>query len=138
MLYASTKTLVRLAFALGAFALMALSAVPAAPRSAADDGGGVQPTATPAALADGKGAAVLGASPAPAPSAGGGKPLLDGDDDISPAILGGAKGAQVYPNLAASLDGVVMRPLLCPYIAYVHELCLNKYFYVCKCKLHFV
>ena len=107
MLYASTKTLVRLAFALGAFALMALSAVPAAPRSAADDGGGgVQPTATPAALPDGKGAAVLGASPTPAPSAGGGKPLLDGDDDISPAILGGAKGAQVFPNLAASLDGV--------------------------------
>ena len=60
----------------------------------------------PAALPDGKGAAVLGASPTPALSAGGGKPILDGDDDISPAILGGAKGAQVYPNLAASLDGV--------------------------------
>jgi len=106
MLYASTKTLVRLAFALGAFALMALSAVPAAPRSAADGGGGVQPTATPAALPDDKGGAVLGATPAPTPSAGGGKPLLDGDDDISPAMLGGAKGAQVFPNLAASLDGI--------------------------------
>ena len=108
MIYASQKTVVRLAFALGAFALMALFAVPdRAPSSSADDG--VQPVSTPAALADGEGVsddngAILGASPAP--SGDEGKPILDGDDDISPAILGGAKGAQVYPNLAASLDGV--------------------------------
>ena len=51
---------------------------------------------------DGKGA-VFGAPLAPPAD---GKPPEVEDDALSPAILGGAKGAQAFPNLAYSLDVV--------------------------------
>ena len=104
MLHASPKTAVRLAFALGAFALLALSAVPAAPRSSADGGGIVWDDALP----DDKNAVLDAPLPLQpfADVVDGGKPPVGGADDISPAMLGGAKGEPVYPNLEASLDGV--------------------------------
>ena len=106
MLLASPKTVVRLALALGAFALVALASVPAAPRSAAD--GGV--VAWDDVALDDKGedgVDIVDAVPLQ-PFADGdvSKPPDGGADDISPAMLGGDKGAQVYPNLEASLDGV--------------------------------
>ena len=103
MLHASPKTAVRLAFALGAFALLALSVVPAAPRSSADGGGIVWD-----ALPDDKNAVLDAPLPLQpfADVVDGGKPPVGDADDISPAMLGGAKGEPVYPNLEASLDGV--------------------------------
>ncbi len=141
MIQASAKNVVRMAIALGAFALAALVAMPNAPRSAADGFGGAgtfTPTPTPAPAfsppfpfaftptptikdaltptpapksaltptpkaildfgANGK-SAVPSATP---------KPSIDGKENLSPDIFGGAKMPPVYANLEASLENVAV------------------------------
>ena len=112
MIHASAKTVFRLAIALGAFAWLALAAMPDAPRTAADSGAG-------ATAAIPKGDSDIASDYAPdippdserlaaVPSDDGG--VADGGlDDISPGLFGGAKKrAPVYANLAASLENAAV------------------------------
>ncbi len=109
MLNASAKTVARMAAALGAFALLALVAMPDTPRSAAD--GGAAPSPTPSAAPSPK----PSASPSPTPPAALSPvptvtptPPAGGADDISPDIFGAKKKAPVYANLESSLQSAAV------------------------------
>ena len=109
MIHASAKNVVRMAIAIGAFALLALVAMPDAQRSAADENGGGTPTPTPAPKSvldfDPNGKLAVPAS-TPQPDLDGEK--IGGYDDLSPAIFGADKRAPVYANLEASLEGAAV------------------------------